>query len=274
MAPRNEISQRFIRDDTLGHGFADGHQEWLLHFAQLRVLAKQVEHGVRNFNETRMVLVVRVHKVFDFSLREFAHAQKTRTRCDFIPETLADLRGGKWKLAAIVIEQVSKVDKDTLGRFGAQETLHCARRADLRREHQVERVRLAQIIIRCRCLGFSVLQRLGHLLGVEFVDARLHILQFAAAIGFEHRVLQQFLHAITEQVIGPVTILGDDIVHHQVGELFDVPEMKREKEKNHTCQSTHVRVCCSNTARYAFEKRPQHSIISFVITVHSAIAGT
>ena len=77
--------------------------------------------------------------------------------------------------------------------------------------------------LRCsRSLGFRVLQSVGHLLHLELVDARLHVFEFASAIGAEHRIGEQFFEAIFEQVIGAVALLGFDFVHHQVGKLFNV----------------------------------------------------
>jgi hypothetical protein len=92
----------------------------------------------------------------------------------------------------------------------------------LGREHQVERVRFAQIVVGIRRLGFRVLEGDGHLFGVELVDARLQIFQFTTTIRLEHRILQQFFKLRLEQVIGAEALLRDDIVHHEIGELFDV----------------------------------------------------
>ena len=230
VASRDKITERFVGDDTLGNGFADSHRERLLDFGQLRVLAKEVELRVGNFDKARVLLVIRVHKVLNFRLRKLANAQETSARRNLVTKTLTDLRRGERKLTAVEVEQVSKVDKDALGGFRTKVTLEGAGRTDLRREHEVERIRLAQFVTSSGRLGFRVLQSIGHLLYLELVDARLHVFKLASAIGAEHRIGEQFFEAIFEQVIGAVALLGFDVVHHQVGKLFDVA-VKMEKNK-------------------------------------------
>ncbi len=60
------------------------------------------------------------HKVLDFHLFEFAHAEQKVAWVDFVTEGLAYLGNPKRQFATRGRQHIAKVGKDALGRFGAQ----------------------------------------------------------------------------------------------------------------------------------------------------------
>ena len=219
---RDEVPQRLVGDDALGDGVARRHRERPLHRRQLRVAREQRELHVLDLPEARVLLVVGVHEMLNLRLRELAHAEQTLARRDLVAEGLADLRRRKGELAAVVVQQVAKVDEDALRGFRAHEPSLLAGRADLRGEHQVERVGRGEVVLGLRRLEPKRDDGGAHLLRRELLEAREHVLELPAALGREHGVRHDALEVLLHQMVRAEAVLGDDVVDHEVREAVDV----------------------------------------------------
>lgn len=89
-----------------------------------------------------MVLVIGVYEMLDLRHCELSHSQQTLLGVDLVTETETDLSGGERHLSIVIVKKSSKVDENTLGCLGAEETSLCTSGTNLSLEHEVERHRL------------------------------------------------------------------------------------------------------------------------------------
>lgn len=80
----------------------------------------------------------RVDKVLDFGHEEFAHAQKTGTRGDFVTEGFAYRSGGERHSLLVELEEFLEIEELALGGFWAKVALGIAAGANGGLEHEVE----------------------------------------------------------------------------------------------------------------------------------------
>eukprot|EP00982_Pelagococcus_subviridis_P014608 31342-Pelagococcus_subviridis.AAC.47 len=183
---RDKVRQGFVRDDPLRDRLSRGHQERLLHRRELRVAREQVELHVRDFVEPRVLFLLRMHEVLDLRL-------------------------------------LAEVHEDPLRGLRSQEPLRRAAGADLRREHQVERVRRRKVVLRLRGFDPEVHDRGAHLFRGELLDPREHVLELSSSVRGRHGVRENAFQVFLDEVVGAEAVLRDDVFHHEVRELLDVP---------------------------------------------------
>jgi len=86
-----EIPERFVCDDALVDGVADGHLGDLRAAADLHVPIEEAEDDIADFVEPGVALVSGIDKVLDFAHGELAHAEEACAWGDFVAEGAADL---------------------------------------------------------------------------------------------------------------------------------------------------------------------------------------
>lgn len=133
----DEVCKSLICDDALGDGIPE--RQCLRPGVSLlqRGCMHERDH-ISNVLESGMLLALRVHKVFNFSLRELPHSQQPLLRVDLVPEGLPDLCGCKRKAPAVVVQEVAEVHKDALRGLRAEISNLCSTGPDGRLEHEIE----------------------------------------------------------------------------------------------------------------------------------------
>ena len=224
MRSRDEIRQRLVRDDALLNSLARFHKKrFLLPGLQLRFLTEQVQLHLGDLVKSRMVLLRRMAKVFDFRLRKLSHAQQPSSRGDFVPKRLPNLRARERQLPAVKIQQLPKVHKHPLRGFWPQKPLNVPTRPNRRRKHQVKRVRIAQLVLRLWTDAPAPLQRHFHLLFLQLVQSRVQHLKLRFFILPRRWIRDQLLQSIAQQMVRAKTLLRFRVFHHQIRESIDVP---------------------------------------------------
>ena len=97
-----------------------------------------------------LFIFARLDEVFHLHLLELARAKDEVAGRYFVPERLSNLGHAKGQLAAAGVQDIQKIDEDSLG--GLRPQIHQRIRivfsgsAGMRLKHQIERPRLRQIL--------------------------------------------------------------------------------------------------------------------------------
>mmetsp|Transcript_32593 Transcript_32593/g.91712 ORF Transcript_32593/g.91712 Transcript_32593/m.91712 type:complete len:256 (+) Transcript_32593:924-1691(+) len=169
MRPHDHVAHNLALDDTRLEGLAHGHPERLL-TSQLLVRVEERDHLRRDRVELGMLRAGRVHKVLDLCLRELALPGQARARGDLVAEGLADLSDSKRQPVRVLLDAELVVQEDALRSLRTQVPLQVAAGADGRGEHEVELVRIAQLVARLGGVDLVLLEDVGHLLEREAVS--------------------------------------------------------------------------------------------------------
>mmetsp|Transcript_21214 Transcript_21214/g.46792 ORF Transcript_21214/g.46792 Transcript_21214/m.46792 type:complete len:208 (-) Transcript_21214:580-1203(-) len=149
LSPDHEVRQGLVVDDALGHS--------ITHLPPCRIFRRKLllgveerERHIRNRCELRVRLALRIDEVLDLSLSELALPGQASAGSDLVSEGSSDLRNAERKAVRVLLAAVLVVQEDALGRLRPQIALQVATWPNWRREHQVELIRLAQIVPRVR----------------------------------------------------------------------------------------------------------------------------
>lgn len=128
-------------------------------------------------------------------------AQDARPRCNLVAERGPDLCYGKRDAAVVVVEQPTKVDKYTLRRLRPQVALRQTDGTDGCAEHQVERLRLRQLVVGARRTHVVRSNRLRQLCLIIRAHMVLHPLVLRALRIVQLRVCQEAIHVLRNQMV-------------------------------------------------------------------------
>mmetsp|Transcript_94949 Transcript_94949/g.268170 ORF Transcript_94949/g.268170 Transcript_94949/m.268170 type:complete len:269 (+) Transcript_94949:1216-2022(+) len=182
------------------------------------------QHGVSHILELGVSLAVRVDEILDLRLGELTLPREACAWSDLVAEGAAYLRNTEGEAVGVLFNAELVIQKDALRGLGPQVPLQVAARADRRGKHQVEGVRLAEIVARIRRFD-AILEehRVQVLLGVRvrLIPHRRVLLPLFLG---DARLLQLFLHDLLQQLVRAVKLrLILDVLHHEVVESVNVP---------------------------------------------------
>mmetsp|Transcript_6802 Transcript_6802/g.12467 ORF Transcript_6802/g.12467 Transcript_6802/m.12467 type:complete len:264 (-) Transcript_6802:478-1269(-) len=218
----NEVCKSRVCYDALIHSILQLHQHGFLHVAHLHISREDEHFEVGDLVKLRVVLEVRVHKVLDLSLSEFSDTQDPLLGANLVPEALAKLGRRKRELHSVVVEETGEVHEDALGCLGTKVAFHVSFRTNGRRKHQVERKRIADVVVGIWRLAAILLQLLPELLGRELVYSSKDVLYVLPHASLERVPLHLFQLRL-KQVVSSEALAVLQILHHEVREPFDVP---------------------------------------------------
>mmetsp|Transcript_7192 Transcript_7192/g.13408 ORF Transcript_7192/g.13408 Transcript_7192/m.13408 type:complete len:308 (-) Transcript_7192:294-1217(-) len=216
-----EVREGLVVDDLLVHSLAESH----LHRLALTLLEFSREEprvDALDLVVAHVALVVRVDEVLDFRLEELADSQETGSRRDLVTERKADLRGGEGHAVPVVVEQPLEVDEDALRGLGAQEPGGVAGGADLRREHQVEREGLGELVASAGSFDFEHFELLAELLRRVGVRLGLDGEEFGALLLGHGTRLDHFVDVLLQELVGAEAVAFLNVFDHEVSKLSDV----------------------------------------------------
>mmetsp|Transcript_45288 Transcript_45288/g.117264 ORF Transcript_45288/g.117264 Transcript_45288/m.117264 type:complete len:257 (+) Transcript_45288:1319-2089(+) len=171
-----------------------------------------------------MLLGSRLHKVLDLGLRELTLPCEALARSDLIAEGFAHLRDPKRQLVRVLLEAELVVQEDALSGLRPEVPLDRARRPNRRGEHEVEGLRLREVVAGIWGLDGVLLEDLGELLLrvrvrlVPYHGVLLHLIRRNVLL------LELRVHHILQQLVRAVELfLVARIPHQEVTEAVNVP---------------------------------------------------
>mmetsp|Transcript_8281 Transcript_8281/g.28154 ORF Transcript_8281/g.28154 Transcript_8281/m.28154 type:complete len:242 (+) Transcript_8281:2158-2883(+) len=212
----DEVAERLVVDEALGDGGAEAHARWRLG-GKLELGGEEGELQVRHEVELWVGLGPGGAEELDLRLGELALPQEPLARGDLVAEGLADLRDAKRDGPAVLLVAEGVVDEYALGRLRAEVPLDEARGADVRGEHEVERVGLGELVARLRATDIVLLEHGGELLAVVRVGHVEHRLVLGGLLRGHVLALQELLHVVLEELVRAVEELRPlGVLDHEV----------------------------------------------------------
>mmetsp|Transcript_7976 Transcript_7976/g.16739 ORF Transcript_7976/g.16739 Transcript_7976/m.16739 type:complete len:255 (+) Transcript_7976:832-1596(+) len=159
----DEVPESLVVHDTTSDRIPDGH----LHMRLSRQLlggGEELKLRAANALELRMLLRSRFHEKLDLGLRELPLPSEPCTWRDLVPKRLPNLSDSQGQFVGVLLEAILVVQEDALRCLRPQEALDHARRADGRREHEVEGLGLCESVAAIGRSHVVSLEDLGELL--------------------------------------------------------------------------------------------------------------
>mmetsp|Transcript_23704 Transcript_23704/g.40819 ORF Transcript_23704/g.40819 Transcript_23704/m.40819 type:complete len:248 (-) Transcript_23704:483-1226(-) len=220
--PAHEVREGLVRDNALSDGVSEFHRGKLAGL-DLGLAWEELDLEVGDLAELGVALVVRVHEVLDLREGELPDTDEARSWGNLVPEGEADLGASEGHAVPVEVKQPLEVYEDALGRLGPHVSWQIASWADGGLEHEVEREGFGEVVAGVRRLDLELLQLRGQLLLTESIGLRPDSDEVFAFVSWQHRVFHQLVNALFQQLVSAVAVARDDILHHHVVELVDMP---------------------------------------------------
>mmetsp|Transcript_38758 Transcript_38758/g.62470 ORF Transcript_38758/g.62470 Transcript_38758/m.62470 type:complete len:385 (-) Transcript_38758:112-1266(-) len=220
----DKVGKRFVGNCALFDGIT---QRFLDHLLPGKLDRRRQHVELKFIHASRFelfkVLVLGAAEKLNLGLRELPLTHKATTGGNLVAVGLANLRHTEGHLVGILLGAEFVIQEDSLRCLRAQVALEQPRRTNGRREHEVELVRLGQVVASFGCFD-AILFELGtKLFAGEAVGSEKVLVVLRLLVGSDGRHLEPVLHLLLQELVRAeelVFLLA--VFDHEIVEAVDV----------------------------------------------------